>query len=634
MTILRMVVAMVRIPNAGAGASGDGEQGRIGKSDKDMPASSAPSSRPKELSGATNLPAPRAQGSPRPAVRASAPSISTGRETEPVGTGFTSEAAVKTLADHLSRNRQKLGIVPAQLADTEAIEDRLKKGKSLPVLPGYETLAGVIDRTGKVHSNDQALVQLLGQLHTRTLRLLPIPKEGLPIAILAKNPWTVDAHEAYLTEEIIGHFNVSGKIPDKKERVFEFQETVAWPFFHDLIAGDAPAPANSALAEGILDLPGYELVVPEIGQRPLDSLKDHMADQRLRLLSVDLAELQYSGRADWKDTATSLSLSSMIGSGGDYVIHRVFPEHVSGHTIAYVAESAAKVFLLILTDIGDNAIGELETARGDLLASGMTPSLKTFTGAESLREVAINLLKGRGVLNGEGRIYAKRALTAGLKGAATGAPFAIATGLVITTNGMDPVMQAPLGGILSTGFALSIPFDFRSAVKQVQSAVLVLMDEGKIPVPQRGFADEAEKMQFARDIALQELVSRQSNSSSARAFTAAPLINGGILASVMLGVPPEVAEMVFMGGAPPMENISKLVGTIWETKVERPRAMDRLKGLVLATPGGFNEPDQETKLARSFARRWPRGVARVITAGAKPPRPSSRSIDTAETAGA
>jgi len=625
---------MTKIRSGGASSSGDREQDGVGDSRQKTPGGPAPSPRPKELSGGIELPAATQDGSLVPASRASSHGFRIGRQKEIVATGFASDAAVKMLADHLSQHRQKLGIVPAQVADAEVIESRLAKGKPLPQLPGYATWTGVIDRTGKVQSNDEALVLLLGQLDPHALSARDIPKDGLPITVLAKNPWTADAHEAYLTERIIDHFKAAGTIADKKDRVFEFQETVTWPFFHDLIAGEQPALANRALANDILELPGYDIVAPEISQRTLDSLKSNIAAQRLRLLGVDLAELQYSGRADWKDTAVSLSLSSMIGSGGDFVIHRIFPEHAPHNVVAYLAESGAKILLLLLTDIGDNAIGELETARGDLLANNMTPSLKTFTGAESLHEVAINLLKGRGVLNGEGRIFAKRALTAGLKGASLGAPFATGLGFVITTNGMDPVMQAPLGGALSTGFALSIPFDFRSAMKQVQSAVLQLMDEGKIRAPEGGFADEQETMRHTRDIALQELVSRQSNSSSARAFSVAPAINGGLLATTLLGVPPEVAEMIFMGMAPPMENISKLVGTIWETKVERPHSMDSLRTLVLATPGGFSEPAHETKLAQAFARPWPSKVARAITVRVKPPRDATPVVDTEEIAGA
>ena len=602
------------------GTSGAGES----------PDEATPSSRPHRLSSGAEPPS--ASKRPLPAISCTSPSrTDIAGSAEKVATGFKSDAAIEALGEHLSTYREKLGIISAQLADSDEIKTRLAKGKRLPLLPGYETWAGVIDRAGRIQSNDKELVQLLGQLNPRTLSAHDIPKDGLPIAVLVKNPWTVDAHEEYL-KQVINHFQAAGTIPGKKDNVFEYQETVTWPFFRDVIAGTPPALSNSALADGISELPGYELVAPEVSKRTLDSLHDTMAPQRLRLLGVDLAELQYSGRADWKDTAVSLSLSSMIGSGGDFLIHRIFPDDASyGNPAVYVAVSVAKVLLLITTDIGDNAIGELETARGDLLANNMTPSLKTFTGAENLRELAINILKRQPILEGDGRVFARRALRAGFAGATLGAIPAAALGFLITNNSIDTLPKALLGGLLSLGFALSIPVDFRSAVKQVQSAVLELMDEGKIPIPEGGFADEAEKMRYAREITLQELVSRQSNSSSARALSVAPVINGGILA---LPIPSEIREMLFMGVAPPMENISKLADTVWETKVERPLAMSRLGDLVLSTPGGFTESAHESQLAHSFARRWPHGVAGAITIGAKPPSARSEVIDTEEAAGA
>lgn len=125
---------------------------------------------------------------------------------------------------------------------------------------------------------------------------------------------------------------------------------------------------------------------------------------------------------------------------------------------------------------------------------------------------------------------------------------------------MNPALRAALGGLLSVGSALSIPFDFRAAVKQVQSAVLVLMDEHKI----------------------QEMVARQSNSASTKAFSMSSIVNGGILGTELLGVPHAMAEAAFVGLSPSMENLLKMGWTVADLKNRRPTKMGALREMGLA----------------------------------------------------
>ncbi|MBU6487953.1 MAG: hypothetical protein KGQ57_09020 [Burkholderiales bacterium] len=541
--------------------------------------------------------------------------------------GFTSEEAIDALTEHLLAHREALGIVPQPLVTREDLKANLRKGERLPFLPDHEVWTGVIGPSGQVQSNDPQLMRLMEQVDTSKIDLTGIPSEGLPIAVRAKSPAITDALQTFLEGRVIEHFGAEGEFPlRKKDDTFEFQETVAWPFFRELIAGRPPMPANRDLIEEIAALPAYEIVAPGVAQETVDALTKQMAAKRLQLLGVDLAELQYSGRVDPMDTVRVLSLSTLGGTGGDVVIRAVFPEDLPPGTAAYVLASAARTFVLVIADAVDNFIGELETARGDLAANNLTPSLKALTGEERLRDVAMKVVKREGIFNGEGGIFARRAVRAGMKGAGTGAALAFPLGLVLSTPDMNPWLRAALGGALSVGSALSIPFDFREAVKQVQSAVLALMDEGKIPQPEGGFADENEKAEYAYTIAVQELVARQSNSSSAKAFSASWLVNAGILGTEAIGVPRALAEPAFVGLSPVMENLLKAGYTVADLKRGRPNKMDDLRQMVLTNPGPIDGADEEKYLAHAFAGRWPKGVAQFITTGARAPRQGPEDV--------
>lgn len=548
-------------------------------------------------------------------------------ETAPVG--FTSEEAIDALTDHVLAHREVLGIVPQPLVTRDDLKTNLRKGEPLPFLPNHEVWTGVLDRSGRVQSNDPQLIRLMAEVDMSKVDLTGIPSEGLPIAVRAKTPAITGKLQAFLEGKVIDHFGAAGEIPVQKKSMitrrekddtFEFQETVAWPFLRELIAGRPAMRDNQGLVDEISALPAYEIIAPGVGQKTLDALTEQTAEKRRQLIGVDLAELQYSGRVDPMDTVRVLSLSTLGGTGGDLVVRAVFPEDLPPGTFAYVAASAARTFVLVIADAVDNFIGELETARGDLAANNLTPSLKALTGEERLRDVAMNVVKREGIFKGDGGIFAKRAVKAGMKGAGSGALLAAPLGLVLSTPDMNPGLRAALGGALSVGSALSIPFDFREAVKQVQSAVLVLMDEGKIPEPESGFANEAEKIEYARTIAVQELVARQSNSSSAKAFSASWLVNAGILGTEMVGVPRAIAEPAFVGLSPVMENLLKAGYTVADLKRGRPGKMDGLRQMVLAHSGPISGEDEEQRLAQAFASRWPKRVAQVITAGVKVPQ--------------
>jgi hypothetical protein len=548
-------------------------------------------------------------------------------ETAPAG--FTSEPAIDALTDHVLAHREVLGIVPQPLVTKDDLKANLRKGEPLPLLPNHEVWTGVLDRSGKVQSNDPQLIRLMEQVDMSKVDLTGIPSEGLPIAVRAKTPAITDQLQAFLEGKVIEHFGAAGEIPvqkrsaitrREKEDTFEFQETVAWPFLRELIAGRPAMPDNQHLVDELSALPAYEILAPGAGRKTLEGLNRQTAAKRLQLMGVDLAELQYSGRVDPMDTVRVLSLSTLGGTGGDMVVRAVFPEDLPPGTFAYVAASAARTFVLVIADAVDNFIGELETARGDLAANNLTPSLKALTGEERLRDVAMNVVKREGVFKGDGGIFAQRAVKAGMKGAGSGALLAAPLGLVLSTPDMNPGLRAALGGALSVGSALSIPFDFREAVKQVQSSVLVLMDEGKIPEPEGGFANDAERIEYARAIAVQELVARQSNSSSAKAFSASWLVNAGILGTEMVGVPRAIAEPAFVGLSPVMENLLKAGYTVADLKRGRPGKMDGLRQMVLAHSGPVSGEDEEKRLAQAFAGRWPKGVARFITAGVKVPQ--------------
>ena len=549
--------------------------------------------------------------------------------TAPVG--FTSEAAIDALTDHVLAYRKALGIVPEPLVMRDDLKANLRKGEPLPFLPNHEVWTGVLDRSGKVQSNDPQLIGLMEQVDMSKIDLSGIPSGGLPIAVRANSPAITDELQTFLEGKVIEHFGAAGEIPVRKKSkitrrekddTFEFQETVAWPFFRELIAGRPAMPDNQGLVDEIAALPAYEILAPGAHRKTLDALTKQTAEKRLQLIGVDLAELQYSGRVDAMDTVRVLSLSTLGGTGGDLAIRAVFPEDLPPGTFAYVAASAARTFVLVIADALDNFIGELETARGDLAANNLTPSLKALTGEARLRDVAMNVAKREGIFKGDGGIFARRAVMAGMKGAGSGALLAAPFGLVLSTPDMNPGLRAALGGALSVGSALSIPFDFREAEKQVQSAVLTLMDEGKIPEPEGGFASDEARDEYARAIAVQELVARQSNSSSAKAFSASWLVNGGLLGTEALGVPRFIAEPVFVGLSPVMENLLKAGYTVADLKRGRPRKMDGLRYMVLAHPGPISDADEERRLEHAFASPWPKGVARFITAGVKVPQPA------------
>lgn len=641
---LRMVFDMTKVRRGGSGpdAFGDGANHGAGKSKPVKPSKQA--SLP-EMSGidqpalehASHAADTSRAGRRRVTIRAK----KTMAAVEAAPVGFTSEETIDVLTDHVLAHREALGIVPQPLVARDDLKTNLRKGKPLPFLPNHEVWTGVLDRSGKVQSNDPQLIRLMEQVDMSKIDLTGIPSEGLPIAVRAKTPAITGKLQAFLEDRVIGHFGAQGEIPvhkkskitrREKDDTFEFQETVAWPFFRELIAGRPAMPGNQGLVDDIAALPAYEILAPGAEPKTLDALNKQTAEKRLQLMGVDLAELQYSGRVDAMDTVRVLSLSTLGGTGGDLVIRAVFPEDLPPGTFAYVAASAARTFVLVIADAVDNFIGELETARGDLAANNLTPSLKALTGEERLRDVAMKVVKREGIFKGEGGIFAERAVKAGMKGAGSGALLAAPLGLVLSTPDMNPGLRAALGGALSVGSALSIPFDFREAEKQVQSAVLTLMDEGKIPEPEEGFANDEARADYARAIAVQELVARQSNSSSAKAFSASWAVNGALLGTEALGVPRVIAEPAFVGLSPVMENLLKAGYTVADLKRGRPNKMDGLRQMVLAHPGPIDDADDEKQLAHAFASPWPKGVARVITAGVKVPRqgPSDTAAQAAD----
>lgn len=647
MNPLQVVIGMTKVRRGGGGpdAFGHGANDGVGKSGASQPPKPTKQARLPEMSGIeqevlerTSHPADAARsGRRRVHIRAKKEMASV--ETAPVGS--MSEEAIDTLTDHLLVHRGELGIVPEPFVAKEDLKTNLRKGEPLPFLPSHDVWTGVLDRSGKIQSNDPQLIRLMKQIDMSKVDLTGIPPQGLPITVRAKTPATTDALRTFLEEKVIEHFGAQGEIlvhkksvitRREKEKTFEFQETVAWPFLRELIAGRPAMRDNQGLVDEIAALPAYEISAPGAEQRTLDALTEQIAAKRLQLIGVDLAELQYSGRVDAKDTVRVLSLSTAFGGGGDLFVRWVFPEDLPPGTSVYFVASAARTFVLVLADAIDNFIGELETARGDLAANNLTPSLKALTGEERLRDVAMKALKREGIFNGDGGIFARRAVRSGLKGAGTGAALATPLGFVLATPDMNPALRAAVGGALSVGSALSIPFDFRDAVKQVQSAVLSLMDEGKIPEPEGGFANEAEKLDYARTIAVQELVSRQSNSSSAKAFSASWLVNATILGTEAVGVPRFVAEPAFVALSPVMENLLKAGYTVADLKRGRPNKMDELREMVLAHPGPISS-EEEKRLAHAFASPWPKGVAQLITSGVKVPQqgPHDAAGSTADT---
>jgi hypothetical protein len=97
-----------------------------------------------------------------------------------------------------------------------------------------------------------------------------------------------------------------------------------------------------------------------------------------------------------------------------------------------------------------------------------------------------------------------------------------------------------------------------------------------------------------------------------KAYTLTPL-SGLILFSETFGVPRDVAQTIYMGMAPAMENLIRLVLTVGRLKMTNPANMARAERLVLDAADRVFTEKEETKLDRLFVDRMTRSVAWTLT---------------------
>ncbi|MBY0403777.1 MAG: hypothetical protein K2X66_07740, partial [Cyanobacteria bacterium] len=265
--------------------------------------------------------------------------------------------------------------------------------------------------------------------------------------------------------------------------------------------------------------------------------------------------------------------------------------------------------------------GEMGVLTSDLEANGLDLSKDNVFGPDDQGNTKSwwQILKNPFSWKGKAGPFVKRATDSAIKGAITGAALSAPAGWVLSNPNASLEAQALSGAMGTLGTATSIPFNIRATLPQVYLATRMLIEQGKIPVPEDIKKDEKKLKAFALRLAEQDLLSRLGFAASMKAYALTPL-SSLILLSQVLGVPREVAQTVFMGVAPAMENLLRLALTVNRLKFTNPNNMAKAESMILRSGNHPFEPHQDKRLERLFADGFGRSVAWTLTHLPRPVR--------------
>lgn len=518
-------------------------------------------------------------------------------------------------------------------ADKKAIEEAylqlqltklLMAGKQLPLKEQY--YVGYIgshpnfsaESTGQigVKSPQATFQEWLDQL-TKEIQL---PETGSPVILKMSNPEEV---KALLEDKVIPLLQFDGEIavPQKNGKIKKqpIHETLAYPVLLSLMCGRPLSPAVKPILDAIDKMDIFQIQVP--GDRQLTrDLQEKLQPLKRQMVGIELAKMQYFERLDIKEVVTSLSMGMAIGSGGELLVHTLLHE---GGFWAIIA----RMGVLGLVDLVDNILGEFGAFRSDLDANGIELSKEALFGTNDWWKI----LRQQFELAGEAGIFAKRAISSAAKGATTGIAISPITSSAVSAEDLSIFIRSVGAGIGAWGTALSIPFNIRATLPQLQATALYLMKTGIIDIPdtilpesERGknlspkeklsAADPDKLRVYATVLSMQEMMARVGFSASMRAFVRVPLA-GTLLLSQAVGVPPEVAAMLFMGGAPGAENLLRLIITNRMLNKQKPADVESMRRLLwLAHKGKITTEMLHEQLGALLSQGKDQKVGKLLTA--------------------
>jgi hypothetical protein len=502
-------------------------------------------------------------------------------------------------------------------ASLNQVVDAVHRGE-IKTTPKAEFRYGILYPNGKIKTADPVF-EKIGKYLLEHLPTGSIPQGGLPLVVRERGSDTYPAVEKFLEEKIIPYFQVNQILSTLNGKKMDIPtetpvlQTIAWPFFKSVIGGHSISSDYEALAQGVERLPLFEIASNQ--NTPFNQLlKDSFLPMKRRLSALETATMQYSDRIHLKEVILSMGIGATIGAGGEILIHDAFPD---GGVTAAIARTGT----LMVIDMVDGVFGEMGVLTSDLEANGLDLSKDNVFGPDAQGNTKSwwQILKNPFSWKGKAGPFVKRATDSAIKGAITGAALSAPAGWVLSNPKASLEAQAISGAMGTLGTATSIPFNIRATLPQVYLATRMLIEQGKIPVPDDIKKDEKKLKAFALRLAEQDLLSRLGFAASMKAYALTPL-SSLILLSQVLGVPREVAQTVFMGAAPAMENLLRLVLTVNRLKFTNPNNMAKAESMILQTGNNSFEPHQDKRLERLFADGFGRGVAWTLTHFPRPVR--------------
>lgn len=495
----------------------------------------------------------------------------------------------------------------------EELSQAIYKGIQQPY-KGQEYRYGMVYPNGQIKTSDPIFRKIAVHL-LNTMPSGAMPKEGLVLVVRERGHETFDAVEGFLKEKLVPHFQVSGRVPtvDKagKASDVEVLETVAWPFFHQVISGKPLLQGYKPLVHSLEQLPMFQL---RAGAAPqLESaLQEAFRPLKGRLTSLEAATMQYSDQVELKEVVISLLAGSSVGGVGEYAIHHALPE---GGMLA----GALRTGTLVLVDFIVGVCGEMGVLMSDMEANGLELSIKELYGdkKDGKPKRWWNILANPFGFDGRAGIFAKRAAVAATKGAALGGVLSAPAGFGLSMPGLGVGSRAAIGSVSTMGTATSLPFNIRATLPQMYLATMSLIHQGKIAVPDDIKANEKALKKYALHIAEQDMLSRLGFSASLKAYAMTPL-SGAMLLSEAIGVPREMAQTLYMSISPALDNLFRLVMTVGRMKWGNPHNISKVEHMVLDAADRPFDAKESLRLERLFADRAARSLSWLFTRLPKP----------------
>lgn len=509
---------------------------------------------------------------------------------------FGNATLPRLTAEEAQRLQKALEVV-AQAAEKSSSPDA-EKSKPHP----GEYLSGLLFPDGTVKCADPKGQKIFTYLAAHLPPDISLPAQGTEVVISVRDARSHEAAKKFLETQVIPYFQLNDEVEQEDGKKLHVHQTVAWPFFQQLLQGDASQipEKNRDLVAQVAQLPLYRIHTP--GNPLLETgLNESFAPLKTRLAAVELARLQYFDRVDLKEVVTSLIKGALVGGVGEAVIHHTMPH---GGTVAGFLRSG----LLILVDLIDNVYGEMGVLTSDMEANGLKLNNENVFGETSW----LKILRSGFKMKGPGGIFAQRAVAAALKGAMTGSVLSFPAGMTMSDEKSPTWERALVASQATVGTAMGIPFNVRATFPQVTETVRHLIKEGKMKVPDDiAQAGKPAIEKYIRTVAEQDMMSRLGFSASMKAFSMVPG-SGLILALEKIGVPRELCQTVFMTLSPAMENILRLMLTMFRLKFQGARDMARAENILINNadkPLGKQDADA---IANLFADPWSKGISRFL----------------------